>query len=116
VPAAFSGTCSNQVPGFVEKLSEFKAKGVNDIYVVAVNDFFVLSYVFTMLVSEHPYSHDHGMLGHGRRSLRAREFTSSLTTKASLPPLLVSSSTPALSSDRLAQRFVHSPSVHVLDH
>jgi hypothetical protein len=45
VPAAFSGTCSNQAPQYVEKLSQFKAKGVKEIYVVAVNDAFVTKYV-----------------------------------------------------------------------
>lgn len=41
VPAAFSGTCSNQVPGYVGKLSQFHEKGIKDIYVVSVNDGFV---------------------------------------------------------------------------
>lgn len=42
VPAAFSAPCSNQVPGYVEHLEAFKAKGVSAIYVVAVNDAFVM--------------------------------------------------------------------------
>jgi 2-Cys peroxiredoxin 5 len=41
VPAAFSGPCSNQVPGYVDKLTQFREKGIKDIYVVAVNDAFV---------------------------------------------------------------------------
>lgn len=41
VPAAFSGTCSNQAPGYVEKYEQFKERGIKDIYVVAVNDAFV---------------------------------------------------------------------------
>jgi len=41
VPGAFTPPCSNHVPGYVEKYEAFKAKGVKDIYVVAVNDAFV---------------------------------------------------------------------------
>lgn len=41
VPAAFSPPCSNQLPAYIKKYAEFKAKGVNAIYVVAVNDAFV---------------------------------------------------------------------------
>ncbi|ETW76481.1 atypical 2-cysteine peroxiredoxin [Heterobasidion irregulare TC 32-1] len=41
VPGAFTPPCSSQVPGYIEKYDEFKAKGVNNIYVVAVNDAFV---------------------------------------------------------------------------
>ncbi|CAD6585900.1 MAG: hypothetical protein TREMPRED_004273 [Tremellales sp. Tagirdzhanova-0007] len=43
VPGAFSPACSSQVPGYVEKYEAFKAKGVSDIYVVAVNDMFVVN-------------------------------------------------------------------------
>ncbi|TFK51496.1 Redoxin-domain-containing protein [Heliocybe sulcata] len=42
VPGAFTGTCSAQVPGYIQKYDEFQAKGVNEIYVVAVNDAFVV--------------------------------------------------------------------------
>ncbi|KZT62253.1 Redoxin [Calocera cornea HHB12733] len=42
VPAAFSPTCSNQVPGYIEKYSELEAKGVQGIWVVGVNDVFVM--------------------------------------------------------------------------
>ncbi|OSX62865.1 hypothetical protein POSPLADRAFT_1056229 [Postia placenta MAD-698-R-SB12] len=42
VPGAFTGTCSRQIPGYIERYDQFKAKGVNDIYVVAVNDVFVM--------------------------------------------------------------------------
>ncbi|GLB43049.1 putative redoxin [Lyophyllum shimeji] len=41
VPGAFTGTCHAQVPGYIERYDQFKAKGVNEIYVVAVNDVFV---------------------------------------------------------------------------
>ncbi|ORY76319.1 thioredoxin-like protein [Protomyces lactucae-debilis] len=41
VPAAFSPSCSNQVPGYLEKAETFKEKGY-EIYVVSVNDTFVM--------------------------------------------------------------------------
>ncbi|KAG5653684.1 hypothetical protein H0H81_011436 [Sphagnurus paluster] len=41
VPGAFTGTCHAQVPGYIEAYDKFKAKGVNEIYVVSVNDVFV---------------------------------------------------------------------------
>jgi len=41
VPGAFTPPCSSQVPGYVENESKFTEKGVNGIYVVAVNDSFV---------------------------------------------------------------------------
>ncbi|WWC66723.1 uncharacterized protein I206_100628 [Kwoniella pini CBS 10737] len=43
VPGAFSPTCSSQVPGYLEQFSTFQSKGVKDIYVVAVNDMFVVN-------------------------------------------------------------------------
>ncbi|KZT20714.1 Redoxin-domain-containing protein [Neolentinus lepideus HHB14362 ss-1] len=42
LPGAFTGTCSGQVPGYIQKYDEFQAKGVNEIYIVAVNDAFVM--------------------------------------------------------------------------
>ncbi|KAI0075025.1 Redoxin [Panus rudis PR-1116 ss-1] len=42
VPGAFTGTCSAQIPGYIKAYEQFKEKGVKDIYVVAVNDVFVL--------------------------------------------------------------------------
>ncbi|KDQ52550.1 hypothetical protein JAAARDRAFT_40154 [Jaapia argillacea MUCL 33604] len=42
VPGAFSGTCSNQIPGYIQKYDQFQARGINEIYVVAVNDAFVM--------------------------------------------------------------------------
>jgi len=43
VPGAFTPTCSaRHLPGFKEKASEFKAKGVDTIACLAVNDAFVM--------------------------------------------------------------------------
>ncbi len=43
VPGAFTPTChKSHLPGFVEKAAEIKARGVDAVAVVAVNDIFVL--------------------------------------------------------------------------
>ncbi|KAJ7645846.1 Redoxin [Mycena rosella] len=42
VPGAFTGTCHGQVQGYIAQADAFKAKGVEQISVVAVNDVFVL--------------------------------------------------------------------------
>ncbi|KAJ7046500.1 Redoxin [Mycena alexandri] len=42
VPGAFTGTCHAQVPGYISQFEAFKAKGIQQISIVAVNDVFVL--------------------------------------------------------------------------
>jgi peroxiredoxin len=43
VPGAFTGTCSNlHVPGYLEHLDAIKAKGVDEVAVISVNDPFVM--------------------------------------------------------------------------
>ena len=45
VPGAFTGTCTRQVPGYAGLYQQFKDKGVDNIYIVAVNDVFVMQLV-----------------------------------------------------------------------
>ncbi|MFT7128859.1 MAG: peroxiredoxin [Gammaproteobacteria bacterium] len=41
LPGAFTPTCSStHLPGFEEKYEEFKAKGIDEVYCVSVNDAF----------------------------------------------------------------------------
>ena len=43
VPGAFTPTCSaRHLPGFVDKINELKAKGIDEVACTAVNDAFVL--------------------------------------------------------------------------
>jgi len=41
VPGAFTGVCHAQVPGYIDAYDQFKAKGVNEVLIVSVNDVFV---------------------------------------------------------------------------
>ncbi|KAK0489804.1 Redoxin-domain-containing protein [Armillaria luteobubalina] len=43
VPGAFTGTRSAQIPGYIDNYEAFKVKGVTGVYVVAVNDQFVMN-------------------------------------------------------------------------
>lgn len=44
VPGAFTPTCSaRHLPGFVDHLADFKAKGIDKVACMAVNDAFVMS-------------------------------------------------------------------------
>ncbi|KAF8878149.1 Redoxin-domain-containing protein [Mucidula mucida] len=43
VPGAFTGGCSKQIPSYIEHYEAFKAKGIKNIYVVAVNDQFAVN-------------------------------------------------------------------------
>ncbi len=43
VPGAFTPTCHlNHLPGYIENFETFKSKGIDDIYVVSVNDVWVM--------------------------------------------------------------------------
>jgi peroxiredoxin len=44
LPGAFTPTCSTyQLPGFEEHFEEFKARGIDEIYCISVNDSFVMN-------------------------------------------------------------------------
>lgn len=52
MPGAFTGTCSAQIPGYIGTYEQFKGKGIDNVYVVAVNDVFVLKCVTLFLESK----------------------------------------------------------------
>ena len=44
LPGAFTPTCSTyQLPGFEDQYKDFKAKGIDEIYCISVNDGFVMN-------------------------------------------------------------------------
>ncbi|KAL0631355.1 hypothetical protein Q9L58_009785 [Maublancomyces gigas] len=43
LPGAFTPPCSSHVPGYIAHFDEFVAKGVSGIYLLAVNDIFVVN-------------------------------------------------------------------------
>ncbi|WFD23377.1 peroxiredoxin type-2 [Malassezia equina] len=44
IPGAFTPVChQNHIPGFISKINDLKAKGVDEVVVIAVNDAFVMS-------------------------------------------------------------------------
>ncbi|KAK0218882.1 Redoxin [Armillaria fumosa] len=43
VPGAFTRMCSAQIQGYIDNYKAFKAKGMTGVYVVAVNDQFVMN-------------------------------------------------------------------------
>lgn len=49
---SFSPACSDQVPGYIQKYDEYKSKGVNEVYIIAVNDMFVMQAWRKKLLSE----------------------------------------------------------------
>lgn len=53
MPGAFTPTCHSQAPGYIEKHDQFKAKGINEIYIVTVNDVFVTKCVLYMGEGSH---------------------------------------------------------------
>ncbi|KAK2459843.1 hypothetical protein APHAL10511_008164 [Amanita phalloides] len=53
LPGAFTETCTNaHVPAYIANYEKFKAKGINDIYIVSVNDLFVMQAWKKSLASE----------------------------------------------------------------
>ncbi|WP_370263282.1 peroxiredoxin [Limnobacter sp.] len=43
LPGAYTPTCSaKHLPGFINKVNEFKAKGIDEIWCISVNDAFVM--------------------------------------------------------------------------
>ena len=125
MPGAFTGTCNAQVPGYINAFNQFKEKGVNGIYIIAVNDVFVTKYVplnlssfFYHTISEHGKTNLHLMAQvsfciFDARIIHAypsqRSISSRMTPQHSRMPS-VSLLTRVLSSEMFAQRYISSSS------
>lgn len=57
VPGAFTPPCSSQVPGYAEQADQFSQKGVQGIYIVAVNDAFTTQAWKEKLGAKHSIVH-----------------------------------------------------------
>ena len=80
LPGAFTNTCSSKhLPGFIEKSSLIKDKGVNEIICISVNDPFVMS----------KWGEITGASEAGIKMLAdpASEFTKSIGTEFTVPPI-----------------------------
>ncbi|KAF7981820.1 hypothetical protein HWV62_31941 [Athelia sp. TMB] len=87
VPAAFAPNCDAHPPGYIRAYEQFRARGVSDIFVVALNDAFVMDAWKRHLAPEGTAVHfvsdtdgsfvaDLGLLYHDAplRSVRAKRF------------------------------------------
>ncbi|XP_043468218.1 peroxiredoxin-5, mitochondrial [Leptopilina heterotoma] len=79
VPGAFTPGCSKtHLPGYVQKASELKSKGIADIYCIGVNDAFVMA----------AWGKDQGAEGKVRMLADpSAAFTDALELSVDLPPL-----------------------------
>ena len=74
VPGAFTPTCSaKHMPGFVQHAADFKAKGIDTVACMAVNDVFVMK----------AWAKDQGKLNNGLDVAMAKYFAGEVATKCS---------------------------------